>query len=193
MKSCNFHGRGHHGHHQGWGRYLKGPEGHGRGYGRHGGGRRSRMGRFFEHGDLKLVVLQLIAEKPRHGYEIIKAIEEKSNGAYTPSAGAVYPTLTLLQEMGHLTVSESADGRKLYALTDEGAAALAANRKTVDAMFSYVEQAGAERGSAPTLRDAFHQLRLALRQGLAQGSIGETEVKAIIEKLNEARDIATKS
>lgn len=189
MKSCNFYGRDHHGHHHGWGRHLRGPEGHPH---RRHGGRRSRIGRFFEHGDLKLVVLQLISEKPRHGYEIIKAIEEKSNGAYTPSAGAVYPTLTLLQEMGHLAVSESADGRKLYTLTEEGAAALAANRKTVDAMFSYVERAGAERGSVPSLKEAFHQLRQALRQRLSEGTIDDAQMKAVVEKLNEAREIIAK-
>ena len=85
---------------------------------RHGGA--FRLSRFFEHGDLRLVALQLIAEKPRHGYEIINAIEEKSGGAYTPSAGAVYPTLTLLQELGHLTVTDGEDGRKLHTLTEEG-------------------------------------------------------------------------
>jgi hypothetical protein len=117
--------------------------GHGKGRGRHfddikagghphrGHGGNSRQGRFFEHGDLRLVALQLIAEKPRHGYEIIKAIEEKSGGAYIPSAGAIYPTLTLLQELGQLTVTDEADGRKLHTITDEGAASLVANRKTV--------------------------------------------------------------
>ncbi|MDH7793970.1 MULTISPECIES: PadR family transcriptional regulator [unclassified Beijerinckia] len=178
----------HRGRHQGGERYLRGPEGHHR---RHGG--RSRLGRFFEHGDLKLVVLQLISEKPRHGYEIIKAIEEKTNGVYTPSPGTVYPTLTLLQEIGQLTVSESTDGRKLYALTEEGAAALAANRKTVDAAFAYVEQAGATRGPAPTLREAFHKLRQALRERLAQGPIDEAQLQAIVAKLNEASDLAAKS
>jgi DNA-binding PadR family transcriptional regulator len=87
------------------------------------------MGRLFEHGDLRLVAPQLIAEKPRHGYEIIKAIEEQSSGGYTPSAGAVYLTLTLLQELGQLTVKDGEDGCKLYAITEEGKAGLFANRK----------------------------------------------------------------
>ena len=184
----------HRGRRMGGDRYLKGPEGHR--FGRHGGregGRRARLGRFFEHGGLRLVILQLIAEKPRHGYEIVKALEEKSNGVYTPSAGTIYPTLTLLQEMGQLTVSGSADGRKLYTLTEEGAAALAANRKTVDAAFAYVEQVGAARGPQPTLREAFHRLRQALRQRLSEGPIDEAQLQAIIAKLNEASEIVTKT
>ena len=66
----------------------------------HRGGR-GGMGRFFAHGDLRLVLLNLIAEKPRHGYELIKAIEEAAGGAYSPSPGVIYPTLTLLEELGY--------------------------------------------------------------------------------------------
>jgi DNA-binding PadR family transcriptional regulator len=70
------------------------------GHRRHGGGHgRSGLRRFFAHGDLRLVILRLIAEKPRHGYEIIKAIEERVAGAYSPSPGVIYPTLTLLEEL----------------------------------------------------------------------------------------------
>jgi hypothetical protein len=65
------------------------------------------LGRFFAHGDLRLVILHLIAEKPRHGYEIIKAIEEQVAGAYSPSPGVIYPTLTLLEELGYVTVSRA--------------------------------------------------------------------------------------
>ena len=81
------------------------------GPGRHGHGGRSGLGRFFAHGDLRLVILHLIAEKPRHGYEIIKAIEEQVGGAYSPSPGVIYPTLTMLEELGHVTVS-TGDGGK---------------------------------------------------------------------------------
>ena len=75
------------------------------GHGRHGHGGRSGLGRFFAHGDLRLVILHLIAEKPRHGYEIIKAIEEQVGGAYSPSPGVIYPTLTLLEEIGYQLVA----------------------------------------------------------------------------------------
>ncbi len=162
----------------------------GRGFGgpAEGGGPRhrgqpGRMGRFFEHGDLRLVALQLIAEKPRHGYEIIKAIEEQSGGAYTPSAGAIYPTLTLLQELGQLTVNDGADGRKLYSITDEGTAALVASRKTVDAVFARIAEAGASTGPMPQVRDAMHKLKQALRLRLSRGPLDEAELQDLVRKL----------
>src|SRR3954471_11563007 len=99
-------------------------------YRRHGRG--GRLGRFFAHGDLRLVILHLIAEKPRHGYEIIKAIEEQVAGAYSPSPGVIYPTLTLLDELGYVTVAASGeDGKKLHAITRQGEAFLEANRPTL--------------------------------------------------------------
>ena len=77
-----------------------GGHGHGHGHGRHG------LRRFFAHGDLRLVVLHLIGEKPRHGYELIKAIEESVSGAYSPSPGTIYPTLTMLEDQGYVRVSD---------------------------------------------------------------------------------------
>lgn len=99
-------------------------------------------GRMFEQGDLKMVILQLLAEKPRHGYEIIKALEERSGGVYAPSAGAVYPTLTQLEEMGHATASEDG-GKKVYTITDAGRAYLDENRNTVDDVFERLSDIGA--------------------------------------------------
>jgi DNA-binding PadR family transcriptional regulator len=75
--------------------------------------------RLFERGDLKYVILELVAEKPRHGYEVIRALEERFGGLYAPSPGAVYPTLQMLEDMGWVTVSEG-DGKKVYQITDEG-------------------------------------------------------------------------
>ena len=85
--------------------------------GRRGGRGRGRM---FDNGDLRLVVMQLLSERPRHGYEIIKALEERVGGGYSPSPGVVYPTLTLLEELGHATVTDERAGRKLYTLTPDG-------------------------------------------------------------------------
>jgi DNA-binding PadR family transcriptional regulator len=96
----------------------------------------------FGQGDLKVVILQLLEEKPRHGYEIIKAIEEKSGGAYTPSAGAVYPTLTLLEDMGHAMSSEQ-NGKKVYTITAAGREHLAANQSTADDVFERIGDLGA--------------------------------------------------
>jgi DNA-binding PadR family transcriptional regulator len=82
-------------------------------------------------GDLRLIVLALLSEKPRHGYEIIKAVEEHSSGVYTPSPGMVYPALTYLEEMGY-AVSESEGAKKLYRITEAGTAHLAENRASVE-------------------------------------------------------------
>src|SRR5689334_24215085 len=126
------HGCGRHGRDERGGRQARGEWG-GRFGGRHGmRGGGWRGGRVFDHGDLRLVILQLIAEKPRHGYELIKAIEEQVAGAYSPSPGVIYPTLTLLEELGYVTVSTGESAKKLHEITAEGRAFLDANRRTVD-------------------------------------------------------------
>src|ERR1700674_5854214 len=87
---------------------------------RHGRqGRGGGLGRFFAHGDLRLIILHLITEKPRHGYELIKAIEEQVAGAYSPSPGVIYLTLTLLEELGYVTVSTGDGTKKVHEITAE--------------------------------------------------------------------------
>jgi DNA-binding PadR family transcriptional regulator len=103
-----------------------------------GGG--SRAGRVFDQGDLKYVILQLLVEKPRHGYEIIKAIEERFGGAYSPSPGTVYPTLTMLEDMGYARVTPEESGKKVYEITDEGRKYLEDNRSAVDDIFSRITE-----------------------------------------------------
>src|SRR5665213_1554952 len=135
--------------------------GHGRhGFGRFGGGfmeddgtggRGMRMGRKLASGDLQLLVLALLAEKPRHGYEIIKALEEKSKGFYTPSPGMVYPALTYLEEIGYAAVTQDAN-RKLYSITDSGRAHLEANGEHVTAILEMLKRIGGRMGA---VRDAY--------------------------------------
>ena len=108
--------------------------------GRRGGPFRS--GRMFEQGDLKYVILQLLDEKPRHGYEIIKELEEKFGGAYSPSPGTVYPTLSMLEDMGYATARQEEGGKKIYEITDSGKAYLAENRSTVDDIFQRIADFG---------------------------------------------------
>ena len=98
-------------------------------------------GRFVGDGELRLLVLALLAENPRHGYDIIKALEERSNGFYSPSPGVVYPTLTFLEEVGQ-AVSSSDGNKKTYSVTEAGRAHLEANREAVDAVFSRIEWVG---------------------------------------------------
>jgi DNA-binding PadR family transcriptional regulator len=130
----HFFGRHHGG--RGFGGYGKGFMGGGG-----MGGRPFGMGRKLASVDLQLLILGLLAEKPRHGYEIIKALDERSKGFYIPSPGMVYPALTYLEEIGHATVE--ADGsRKLYSITELGGKHLESNRSTADAMFAQFEKVG---------------------------------------------------
>jgi len=93
------------------------------------------------HGDLRLIALALIAEQPRHGYEIIKLLEDKTSGWYSPSPGIVYPTLTYLEEAGYVT-AQTEGAKKLYTITDEGRAHLEENRDFVDAVLERMSAIG---------------------------------------------------
>jgi DNA-binding PadR family transcriptional regulator len=120
---------------------------HGFGGGRHGmgDGDMMRAGRMLAQGDLRLLALALIAEQPRHGYEIIKVLEEKTEGWYAPSPGIVYPTLTYLEEAGYVT-AEASGAKKLYTITAEGRTYLEANRTFVDAVLERLEAVGERAG-----------------------------------------------
>jgi DNA-binding PadR family transcriptional regulator len=161
-----------------------GRHGRHRHHGHEGGHRR---GRVFDQGDLRYVILALIAEKPRHGYELIKAIEDKLGGAYSPSPGVVYPTLTLLEELGHARVSADAGGKKLYEITPEGTAFLEANRGAVDAIFGRMADVNAAQGGepAPQVLRAIENLRFALRLKLARGGLSDEQVQSIAAILDE--------
>jgi DNA-binding PadR family transcriptional regulator len=100
-----------------------------------------RAGRMLATGDLRLIALALIAEQPRHGYEIIKVLEEKTAGWYSPSPGIVYPTLTYLEEAGYVT-AQAEGAKKLYTITDEGRAYLDENRDFVDAVLERLGKIG---------------------------------------------------
>ena len=151
------HGR-HHGRHQ-EGRHAHGGFERGERGGRFGRG--ARLGRFFDHGDLRLVILQLVAEKPRHGYEIIKAVEDLAGGAYTPSPGVIYPTLTLLEELGQVQGTE-VGARKSYATTEAGAAHLKENQTGLNELLARIAAAQPREVPAGVIR-AMENLRTALR------------------------------
>ncbi|HTM77497.1 MAG TPA: PadR family transcriptional regulator [Devosia sp.] len=122
---------------RGWGRFAQG--GDGEGFGNMGGN--FRIGRMLASGDLRLVALYLIEQQPRHGYDLIKAIEDKSVGFYSPSPGIVYPALTFLEEAGYVT-SQVDGNKKLYTITDEGRAHLADNREAIESTLSFLAKAG---------------------------------------------------
>jgi DNA-binding PadR family transcriptional regulator len=97
-----------------------------------------RAARFFEQGDLKYVILRLLEEKPRHGYDIIKELESRFGGQYAPSPGTVYPTLTMLEDLGYARVVPEEGGKKIYEITDEGRKHLADHSSTVDDIFERI-------------------------------------------------------
>lgn len=155
---------------------------------RHGWRGRRRAGRMFNQADLRFVILRLIQERPRHGYEIIKAIEEAFGGAYSPSPGIVYPALAMLEEMGYAAASVDASGKKPYAITKEGAAFLAESKAEVDALHERIAAIRNARGGgppAPVIR-AMENLRLALRLRLDQGELDEAKIAAIAAALDAA-------
>ena len=121
----------------GWG--GPGPGGPG-GRGDWGGfGDSFRIGRMLASGDLRLIALYLIEQQPRHGYDLIKAIEEKTGGIYVPSPGVIYPALTFLEEANYVTSVAEAN-KRLYTITEEGKAHLSDNRAAVEATLAHLNK-----------------------------------------------------
>ena len=185
-------------HHHGFGRHfapaddMRGGKGHHhRGHGRHHGGRHGESGRhggrMFDYGELRLLLLAMIAGRPSHGYELIKAVEERFGGAYTPSPGVIYPTLSWLDDMGYAAVEPVEGGRKRYRITPEGEAFLAANRAAADELLARAGAGGEGRGAvpAPVVR-AMENLRLALRLRLRSGPLEAGQAEAIAAALDAA-------
>jgi DNA-binding PadR family transcriptional regulator len=176
-----MHSRFHHHHHFGSRHHG------GRGLGRFGkgfmdgdgmGGRAFGMGRKLASVDLQLLILVLLADKPRHGYEIIKALDERSKGFYVPSPGMVYPALTYLEEIGHAVVE--ADGtRKLYHITQAGKDHLKEHQVAADALFAQFERVG----------DRMDRLRRAMDTGVDEESLSDHDARGSKEMRHARRDL----
>ncbi len=153
----------------------------GRGF---GGGRE----RHFDNGELKLVILQLIAEKASYGYELIKAIEERMGGGYAPSPGVVYPTLTLLEEEGLAEVSRMDGTKKLYAATAEGKEHLKANKIPLKAILGRMEHAERVfgRGRSPQIMRSLMNLKMALKMRMRRGELTAEQLGKIAEIVDGA-------
>ena len=155
------------------------------------GGRRGRRSRrMFESGELRLVLLKLIAEseEPRHGYDLIRAIEDMTGGEYSPSPGVVYPTLALLVDEGLIAEAAGEGTRKAFAVTEAGRAELAGKTdelKVIVDRLASLAQAGA-REDSPPVRRAFANLALALRQRVAGGTFDNDTALAVADILDEA-------
>ena len=154
-----------------------------------GGGRRGReRKRMFEGGELRLVLLKLIADQPRHGYELIKAIEEMTEGHYAPSPGIVYPTLTMLEDMGLIVESKSESTKKIYEATDEGRGHLEENSEEVEELIGRLERHGQHRrrGQRPEIGRAIGNLMSALRNRVAHEGWNEQLLEEVVDILDEA-------
>ncbi|MGA7155232.1 MAG: PadR family transcriptional regulator [Acidobacteriaceae bacterium] len=175
------HGGSDHGH---GGRGRGGFGGRGGEFGRGFGRGRERM---FEAGDIKLVILKLLAEQPSYGYQLIKTMEQRLGGGYTPSAGVIYPTLTLLEEEGLAAATEQS-GKKVYSVTVEGTAFLETNRERVSELFARLEETGRgfERGRSPEIMRAFGNLRSAVIAKVARESVKPEQIQKITDAINAA-------
>ena len=159
--------------------------------GRHGEGLMRGAGgrvRLFGQGDLRLVVLELLQEQPRHGYEVIKAIEERVGGDYSPSPGVIYPTLTLLAELGHAQITAQEGDRKQYAITQAGAEFLAGQQAALAAINERLDRAGRSGHAmrAPEVQRALQNFRMALHLRMAKGALDTTQIRAITEAIDAA-------
>ena len=190
MFGHHHHGRhGHHDHHRGCGpQHHFGPRGGreteevGRGPGRDG-----RRRRVFDGGELRLVLLKLLEEQPRHGYDLIREIETLSGKTYAPSPGVVYPTLTLLGDMGFVEEVKSEGARKQLAITAEGRQHLADRQDEVASAMARLAALAAftEKTDAAPVRRAMQNLKMALQQRLGEASADKETAFDIAELIDE--------
>ena len=152
--------------------------------GEHGGRRR----RVFDSGELQLVLLKLIADQPRHGYELIRAIEELTGGAYAPSPGVIYPTLTLLQDMCRIEEAAAEGPRKAFAITADGTAELLAKKAEVEALFARLAELASmrERTDGGPVRRAMGNLRTVLLDRLGKDGVQSETMHEVAAILDEA-------
>jgi DNA-binding PadR family transcriptional regulator len=152
-----------------------------------GPGRRQRNGRMFGTGELRLALLALISDKPSHGYELIKQIEEMTGGNYAPSPGAVYPTLQLLEDEGAIKEAEAEGAKKPFAITTEGRDELSFRKAEVEALMSRLGRHG-ERTTTVRSHDVFRamgNLGSVLKNRAQAGKLDERTINEIVDMIDE--------
>jgi DNA-binding PadR family transcriptional regulator len=166
----------------GFGDWESGPRGRGHW--------RGRAARLFEQGDLKYVILRLLEEKPRHGYEIIKELESRFGGSYAPSPGTVYPTLTMLEDLGFARVVPEEGGKKIYEITDEGRQHLAEHSGTVNDIFERIAKfvEGFTDTPMTELNQAFQRLARATYKTATSHMSDRETVERIRDVIRRAAD-----
>lgn len=157
------------------------------GGGARGGGRRRRRQRMFGQGELRLALLALVAEQPRHGYELIKAIEDMTGGTYAPSPGAVYPTLQLLADEGKIAEAEAEGAKKPFEATDEGRSELEERKDEVEALMGRLDAHGerAEKTRSPDLMRALGNLANVLANKAKGGRLDRAAMEEIVDIIDE--------
>jgi DNA-binding PadR family transcriptional regulator len=149
--------------------------------------RRERRGRMFAQGELRLALLALIAEKPSHGYELIKEIEEMTSGAYAPSPGAVYPTLQMLADEGQIAEAEAEGAKKPFAATAQGREELETRKDEVEALMRRLGRHG-ERTTTVRSHDLFRamgNLGTVLKNRARSGKLDEATINEIVDMIDE--------
>jgi DNA-binding PadR family transcriptional regulator len=172
------------GRHGGFGQGLEG-EGRGRG---HGGGGRGRGGRMFAQGELRLLMLSLLGHDNRHGYDLIKAVEDLTGGAYAPSPGVVYPTLSLLVDEGLIAEAPGEGARRAFAATAAGCAEIQARTDEIAAIVARLKALAeaSSREASPSILRAMANLKLALRGRVFAAGFDESVAHQIADILDEA-------
>ncbi|MDS0788587.1 PadR family transcriptional regulator [Proteus vulgaris] len=187
------HGHGHEGHgeccHGEHGSERQGKQ-RGRGCGGRGKGQGRQLKRMFDHGDLRVLLLSMIAKKPSHGYEIIREIDEASSGLYVPSPGVIYPTLTLLEEQDLLVATIAEKGRKNYSITPEGSAFLTEHQEidaNIQRKLAYARDLSQNAGGvSEEIESAVGKLKAVLRHKLVLKELSVEKAERIASILNEA-------
>ncbi|PHR15294.1 MAG: PadR family transcriptional regulator [Sphingopyxis sp.] len=152
------------------------------------GAKGKRRGRMFRRGELRLVLLHLIAEEPRHGYDLIRQIEEMTGGHYAPSPGIVYPTLTLMAEMDLIGEALGEDGKKIYSITECGSAKLAEEQEHIDHILERLDGVSkmGEASDGASIRRAMHNLKSAVRIRLAEEEKDSEKILDVAAIIDEA-------
>jgi len=164
---------------------FPGAFGSGGGPGGRGSGRRRRL---FDQAELQTLLLSLIAEQPRHGYDLIKEIETLSGGEYAPSPGVVYPALTFMEEQGLIVAAQTEGSRKAYTVTEEGQRQLAEQGETATVLRARLEALAQvrEKTDPAPVRRAMHSMKTALFDRLSAEGVSRETVLAVAEIIDEA-------
>ena len=154
-----------------------------------GARRRKRRGRMFGSGELRLALLALIEREPRHGYELIRAIEDMTGGSYAPSPGAVYPTLQMLADEGQITEAQSDDAKKPFKVTDQGREELDERADEVEALMGRLgehgERAEKVKAKSPDLFRAMGNLAAVLKNRARAGKLDQKTIDEIVDIIDE--------